>query len=181
MSKTVVSISEITYYKKEDIRILSACLSNWFTDPKILHFASPNMTYPFNIKKWISLSYKEKNIKTIIIKVDNWIVGHLSIKYEEDKSLAHLFHLIIDKNQLIFGPSLSMNFSLLNLKTNQNNFHFYPELLTGYKISYGKKIGIIHKASIGVLFEGFQNYKSEIYWVNTLSYHINIGIYYAIN
>lgn len=87
----------------------------------------------------------------------------------------------IDRNQLIFGPSLSMNFSLLNLKTNQNNFHFYPELLTGYKISYGKKIGIIHKASIGVLFEGFQNYKSEIYWVNTLSYHINIGIYYAIN
>ena len=103
MSKTVVSISEITYYKKEDIRILSACLSNWFTDPKILHFTSPNMTYPFNIKKWISLSYKEENIKTIIIKVDNWIVGHLSIKYEEDKSLAHLFHLIIDKNQLRKG------------------------------------------------------------------------------
>ena len=103
MSKTVISISEITYYKKEDIRILSACLSNWFTDPKILHFTSPNMTYPFNIKKWISLSYKEKNIKTIIIKVDNWIVGHLSIKYEEDKSLAHLFHLIIDKNQLTKG------------------------------------------------------------------------------
>ena len=103
MSKTVVSISEITYYKKEDIRILSACLSNWFTDPKILHFTSPNMTYPFNIKKWISLSYKEENIKTIIIKVEDWIVGHLSIKYEEDKGLAHLFHLIIDKNQLRKG------------------------------------------------------------------------------
>ena len=93
MSKTIVSISEITYNKKEDIRILSACLSNWFTDPKILHFASPNMPYPFNIKKWISMSYKEKNIKTIIIKAEDWIVGHLSIKYEEDKSLAHLFHL----------------------------------------------------------------------------------------
>ena len=49
MPKTVISISEITYYKKEDIRILSACLSNWFTDPKILHFTSPNMTFPFNI------------------------------------------------------------------------------------------------------------------------------------
>ena len=103
MSKTIVSISEITYYKKEDIRILSACLSNWFSDPKILHFTSPNMTYPFNIKKWISLSYKEKNIKTIIIKVNNWIVGHLSIKYEEDKNSAHLFHLIIDQNQLRKG------------------------------------------------------------------------------
>ena len=103
MSKTAVSISEITYYKKEDIKILSACLSNWFSDPKTLHFTSPNMTYPFNIKKWISLSYKEKNIKTIIIKVENWIVGHLSIKYEEDKNSAHLFHLIIDKNQLRKG------------------------------------------------------------------------------
>ena len=103
MPKTVISISEITYYKKEDVRILSACLSNWFTDPKILHFTCPNMTYPFNIKKWISLSYKEENIKTIIIKVEGWIVGHLSIKYEEDKGLAHLFHLIIDKNQLRKG------------------------------------------------------------------------------
>ena len=99
MSKTVVSISEITYYKKEDIRILNSCLSNWFENPKILHFTSPKMVYPFNIKKWISLSYKEKNIKTIIIKIDNWIVGHLSIKYDKGKSIAHLFHLIIDKNQ----------------------------------------------------------------------------------
>jgi len=103
MFKTIVSISEITYYKKEDIRILSACLSNWFSDPKILHFTSPNMTYPFNIKKWISLSYKEKNIKTIIIKVNNWIVGHLSIKYDESKNSAHLFHLIVDQNQLRKG------------------------------------------------------------------------------
>ena len=87
----------------------------------------------------------------------------------------------LDEKQLVFGPSASLNFSLLNIKTNQNNFHFYPELLTGYKLLYGKKIGIIHKASLGVLFEGFKNYNSEINWVNTLSYHINIGIYYAIN
>ena len=103
MSKSVVSISEITYFKNENIRILSACLSNWFSDPKILHFTSPNMTYPFNIKKWISLSYKEKNIKTIIIKVNNWIVRHLSIRYDEDKNSAHLFHLIVDQNQLRKG------------------------------------------------------------------------------
>tara|TARA_B100001250_G_C19314798_1_gene577812 strand:- start:118 stop:612 length:495 start_codon:yes stop_codon:yes gene_type:complete len=103
MKKPKISISTITYYKKEDIRILNACLSNWLSDPKILHFTSPNMIYPFNLKKWISLSYKEKNIETIIIKVDNWIVGHLSIKYEEDKNSAHLFHLIIDQNQLRKG------------------------------------------------------------------------------
>jgi len=103
MKKSKISISTMTYYKKEDIRILNACLSDWLSDPKILHFTSPNMPYPFNLKKWISLSYKEKDIETIIIKIDNWIVGHLSIKYEEDKNSAHLFHLIIDQNQLRKG------------------------------------------------------------------------------
>ena len=90
-------------------------------------------------------------------------------------------YMLVDKNQLLIGPSLSMNLSMLNLKTNQSNFHFYPEILAGYKISYGKKIGFIHKASIGILFEGFKNSKSELNWFNTLSYHINMGIYYAIN
>ena len=103
MKQPKISISTITYYKKEDIRILNACLSNWFTDPKTLHFTSPNMTYPFNLKKWISISYKEKNNKTIIIEIDNWIVGHLSIKYEEDQKSAHLFHLIIDSDHLRKG------------------------------------------------------------------------------
>ena len=98
MSKTKISISAMSYKKKEDIRILSACLSNWFKNPKVLHFTSPNMTYPFNLKKWISLSYKEKNNKTIIIKIDDWIIGHLSIKEKKEQGSAHLFHLIIDPN-----------------------------------------------------------------------------------
>ena len=98
MSKTKISISTISYNKKEDIRILNACLSKWFNNPKILHFTSPNMTYPFNLKKWISSSYKEKNNKTIIIKIDDWIIGHLSIKEKKEQGSAHLFHLIIDPN-----------------------------------------------------------------------------------
>ena len=103
MKKPKISISTITYYKKEDIRILNACLSNWLSDPKILHFTDPRITYPYNLKKWISLSYKEKNVETIIIKVENWIVGHLSIKYKKNQNSAHLFHLIIDQNQLRKG------------------------------------------------------------------------------
>ena len=98
MSKTKISISAMSYKKKEDIRILGACLSNWFKNPKVLYFTSPNMSYPFNLKKWISLSYKEKNNKTIIIKIDDWIIGHLSIKKEKEPGSAHLFHLIIDPN-----------------------------------------------------------------------------------
>ena len=103
MSKTKISISAMSYKKKEDIRILSACLSNWFKNPKVLYFTSPNMSYPFNLKKWISLSYKEKNNKTIIIKIDDWIIGHLSIKDEKEQETAHLFHLIIDPNYLRKG------------------------------------------------------------------------------
>jgi len=103
MKEPKISISTISYYKKEDIRILNVCLTNWLSDPKILQFTSPNMTYPFNLKKWISLFYKEKNIETIIIKVDNWIVGHLSIKKDKVKNSAHLFHLIIDQSQLRKG------------------------------------------------------------------------------
>ena len=103
MSKTKISISALSYKKKEDLRILSACLSNWFKNPKVLHFTSPNMTYPFNLNKWISLSYKEKNNKTIIIKIDDWIIGHLSIKKEKEQGSAHLFHLIIDPNYVRKG------------------------------------------------------------------------------
>ena len=103
MKKPKISISTITYYKKEDIRVLNACLSNWLSNPKILHFTDPRMTYPFNLKKWISLSYKEKNVYTIIIKVDNWIIGHLSIKYLKDQNSAQLFHLIIDQKKLRKG------------------------------------------------------------------------------
>ena len=103
MSKTKISISAMSYKKKEDLRILSACLSNWFKNPKVLYFTSPNMSYPFNLKKWISLSYKEKNNKTIIIKIDDWIIGHLSIKEKKEQRSAHLFHLIIDPNYLRKG------------------------------------------------------------------------------
>ena len=103
MSKTKISNSAMSYKKKEDIRILSACLSNWFKNPKVLYFTSPSMSYPFNLKKWISLSYKEKNNKTIIIKIDDWIIGHLSIKKEKEQGSAHLFHLIIDPNYLRKG------------------------------------------------------------------------------
>ena len=121
MKESKVFISKTTYYKKEDIRILNACLSDWLSVPKILHFTEPRMTYPFNIKKWISLSYNEKNIETIIIKIDNWIIGHLSIKYEEDKNSAHLFHLIINQNQLRKGYAKKLILYAEEILKNDNN------------------------------------------------------------
>jgi len=92
-----VSFSKISYDKDDDIRILNAILSKWFSDPKTLHFTAPNHQYPFKINKWISLSYNDQNIYTYCVKLDSWIIGHLSIKLNIEEKSAHLFHLIIDK------------------------------------------------------------------------------------
>tara|TARA_B100001250_G_C19769410_1_gene776367 strand:+ start:262 stop:759 length:498 start_codon:yes stop_codon:yes gene_type:complete len=103
MIDPTISISFIDYNNKENIRILNACLSKWFENPKILHFTDPKMNYPFNINKWISLSYKGENVKTLILKIDNWIIGHLSMKIWADKNSVHLFHLIVDPKYLRKG------------------------------------------------------------------------------
>ena len=97
MSNSEISISTISYNKKEDLRILNACLSSWFSDPKILHFVHPGMTYPFKIGRWINLSYLNKST-TFILKYNNWIIGHLSIRINKESGSAHLFHLIIDSD-----------------------------------------------------------------------------------
>ena len=95
MSNAKISISSISYNKKEDLRILNSCLSSWFSDPKILQFVHPEMRYPFKIERWISLSYLNKST-TLILKYNNWIIGHLSIRIRKKSEYAHLFHLIID-------------------------------------------------------------------------------------
>ena len=88
---------EVSYHNNDDIRILNAILTKWFSDPKILHFTAPNHQYPFKIGKWITLSYADQNISTICLKLDNWIIGHISIKLNIKEKSAHIFHLIIDE------------------------------------------------------------------------------------
>ena len=97
MTSQKLSISHISYKNDESVRILTAVLSKWFMNPKTMHFTSPNLKYPFNINHWISTFYKDDNIKTYILKDENWIIGHLSVKIDENKNIAHFFHLIIDK------------------------------------------------------------------------------------
>ena len=92
-----VSFIEVSYHNDDDIRILNAILSNWLSNPKILHFTAPNHQYPFKISKWISLSYTDQNVSTFCLKLDNWIIGHISIKLNIEEKSAHLFHLIIDE------------------------------------------------------------------------------------
>ena len=96
MANQKISISNISYKNDESVRILNSVLSKWLSDPKTLHFTSPNSKYPFNMNQWISIFYKMDNVETYVLKKENWIIGHLSVKIDENKSLAHLFHLFID-------------------------------------------------------------------------------------
>ena len=95
MSEREYTLEEISYSRKEDCRIMEAVLKNWFQSPKALNFVSPNLSFPFKFKKWVSVSYAEmvEKITTIVLKQDDWIIGHISMKVIEDN--AHLFHLFI--------------------------------------------------------------------------------------
>ena len=93
-----VSIASMSYKNKEDIRILTSCLSEWFSNPKLLNFVSPSMSYPFRIKQWINESYLNQS-KTLVLKLDNWIIGHISFRTNDQTKSAHIFHLIIDPIQ----------------------------------------------------------------------------------
>ena len=90
-----ITIEKISYQNKKDARILETVLTNWFKDPKELNLTSPNMAYPFKFKKWVSVSYADMVDKTttIVLKQDDWIIGHMSMRVIEDN--AHLFHLFI--------------------------------------------------------------------------------------
>ncbi len=93
-----LSISSMSYKKKDDIRILTSCLSSWFSNPKILHFVSPSMRYPFKMQQWINKSYSNKS-NTLVLRLGSWIIGHVSIRMNNQTKSAHIFHLIIDPEQ----------------------------------------------------------------------------------
>ena len=145
-----LSISSMSYKKKDDLRILTSCLSNWFSSPKILHFTSPAMRYPFNIQQWINQSYSKQS-NTLVLKLDNWIIGHISIEMNNENKSAHLFHLIIDpdKQKKGYGKKLIAyaekyilenditSISLNIFKKNQVAVKFYKQI--GYKIIEKKK------------------------------------------
>ena len=98
MDNQKVSFSIKSYKDNEHVRILNSVLSKWLSNPKILHFTSPTVQYPYNINNWIAISYNDQNTHTYTIEIDNWIIGHLSAKLNNETNSAHLFHLIIDEN-----------------------------------------------------------------------------------
>ena len=119
MTNSRFSISSISYEKKDDIRILNSCLSEWFSNPKILNFVSPSMRYPFKIQQWINKSYSKQS-NTLVLKLDNWIIGHISIRLNDKTKSAHIFHLIIDptQQQKGYGKRLISHAEKLIIKNN---------------------------------------------------------------
>lgn len=96
MNEPKYTLEEISYSRKEDCRILEAVLKNWFKDPKTLNFVDPRMTFPFQFKKWVTLSYQTRETTTLVIKEDTWIIGYLSMRFQDQIRTGHLFHLFID-------------------------------------------------------------------------------------
>lgn len=52
-----IIIEKVNYNNTKDIRILETVLTNWFKNPKELNLVEPRMKYPFNFKKWVTLTY----------------------------------------------------------------------------------------------------------------------------
>ena len=149
-----LSISSMSYKKKDDIRILTSCLSSWFSNPKILHFVSPSMRYPFKMQQWINKSYSSQS-NTLILRLDNWIIGHVSIRMNNQTKSAHIFHLIIDPDQrqkgygkLLFSHAeefiIKNDFEKITINVlikNQIAKNFYKK--SGFLVSNESKPGII--------------------------------------
>ena len=142
-------VEEISYKRKEDRRILEAVLKTWFKNPKLLNLVSPSLKYPFNFKDWLKI-YSRIRTRSMILKVNDWIIGHLSIRHELKLNRIHLFHLIIDPKHVRNGHGskltfkaedicryLNVNLITLNiLKSNKNALKLYNKL--GYQINLEK-------------------------------------------
>ena len=98
MADQKFSFSIKSYKDNEHVRILNSVLSKWLSNPKTLYFTEPKIQYPYRMNDWISTSYIDENTHTCTIEIDNWIIGHLSAKFNNEPNSAHLFHLIIDEN-----------------------------------------------------------------------------------
>ena len=155
MDKREYTLEKISYSEKEDCRIIESVLKGWFQNPKTLNLVSPNLTYPFRFKDWVSKNYSESSESTIsiVIRSKNWIVGHISYRIEKNK--VHLFHLIIDEKFRRLGLATLLiakverdcflkqkDYITLNvLKKNEETINLYNKL--GYSIFKNKNSNTI--------------------------------------
>ena len=55
------------------------------------------MTYPFQFKQWMNLSYKGQNTETWGAFSGKWMVGIVSLEHLQEEGRIHLFHIYVDK------------------------------------------------------------------------------------
>ena len=145
MNMQEYTLEKISYSRKEDCRIMEPVLGEWFKDPKILNLVSPNLTYPFIFKNWVSKNYSKRQVPaiSIVILKRRWIVGHISFRVKKNK--AHVFHLVIDKHYRRLGlakmliaevekhcSKLCKTISLKILRKNPEAINLYKNL--GYNV-----------------------------------------------
>ena len=108
MTAIEYTLEEISYSRKEDRRIMESVLKNWLIDPKALNFFSPESKYPFKFKKWVQLHYSiiNTNITTIVLKHNEWIIGHVSLKTKKERT--ELLHLFVDSKYRKKGLGLRL-------------------------------------------------------------------------
>ena len=114
-----IKIKSISYNNAKDIRVLETVLANWFNNPKELNLIEPRMSYPFNFKKWIELSYKELNVESFSWKNDKWIIGIGNIKLNQKSQKAHAFHIFTDPKYRNQGLATKMLQHLEDLAKNK--------------------------------------------------------------
>jgi len=100
-----LSIAKVSYNNPKDLRILKPCLTEWFKNPKDLNLTSPTMRYPFDFKQWTHNSYAGRETVTYVLKKNDWIIGHMGLNIRREKSLVHIFHLFIDRQNRGHGYS----------------------------------------------------------------------------
>ena len=115
-----IKIKNISYNNTKDVRLLETVLANWFNNPKELNLIDPRMSYPFNFKKWIELSYKESNIQSFSWENHKWIIGIGNIKFNQKSRKAHAFHIFTDPKYRNQGLAIKMLQYLQDLAKNES-------------------------------------------------------------
>ena len=158
-----ITIKKISYQNKKDARILEAVLTNWFKDPKELNLTDPKMSYPFNFKKWITLTYANQEIHSFAIKSDDWIIGIGNLMIIPETKRAHALHIFIDPDYRQQGLAEKMVRHLELLARSEKmevmTFRVMPKNIPAIKLY--KKLGFeetVPSKRKGLLFEKILDY-----------------------
>ena len=95
ISIKMIKIHIADYKNPEQTRLLEGCLKNWFRNPKDLNLTSPKTRYPFKFKQWRKKFYSDSDTLSCVVLNNKLIVGHVSLRFSDDRRRGHIFHLII--------------------------------------------------------------------------------------